>query len=173
MTRDTEEIWENLESYGYPDYSVSNWGRVANEKTGRPMALSRNQQDYVKVSLVNNRGDRRTAQVNHLVASVFLQPPPSAAFDTLIHLDGNKDHTFATNLAWRPRWFALQYHKQFIDRAPFVPEPVWDGETREQFFDSRHAAKKFGLLEKDIFRSTCTGIRVFPTGQTFRIGQIE
>lgn len=173
MIDDRTEIWENLARQGYPNYSISNWGRVANDRTGRHMALSHNQQDYVKVSLVTDRGERKTAQVNHLVASAFIDPPKTPAFDSLIHLDGNKDHVFAANLAWRPRWFALQYHAQFLDRPPFVPEPVWDVETGEEFYDSRQAAKKYGLLEKDIFRSTCTGIRVFPTGQSFRIGQME
>lgn len=167
------EKWHPLDGQGYPGYSVSNMGRIANDVTNRVLALSRNQQGYVKVSLVNQDGVRDTLQVNHLVAWAFMDPHPEPAFDSLIHLNGDKDHTFVENLAWRPRWFSLKYHVQFDDRKPFVPEPVELVETGEVFEDSRAAAKKYGVLEKDIFLSTCNNSKVFPIWKTFRIVRYE
>lgn len=163
------EVWQSLSEQGFPGYSVSNWGRVLNERYQRIIALSKNQQGFVKVAISDRDYNRITVQVNRLVARAFMDGE-SETFNNLIHLNGNKDHTFVDNLAWRPRWFALKYHAQFVDREPFVPEPIMDVDTGEQFDDSRQAAKRYGLLEKDIFRSTCMpDIRVPPTGQRFRI----
>jgi hypothetical protein len=102
------------------------------------------------------------------VAHTFVQGYTDI-FNTPIHLNGNKQHDWADNLVWRPRWFAFKYHVQFVNRPPYVPEPIIDIDTGEEFFDSRKAAVKYGLLEKDIFLSTSNHTHVFPSGQIFQI----
>lgn len=163
------EEWEPLDRQGFPGHSISNYGRVLNDNSKRFLALSKNQQGFVKVAIVTEEHGRLTVQVNRLVARAFIQGE-TEIFNNIIHLNGVRDQTYAANLAWRPRWFALKYHKQFEDRPPFVPEPVLVVDTREEFQDSRRAAMTYGLLEKDIFRSTCMpDLRVFPHGFRFRL----
>lgn len=164
----SDEYWESLDRQGFPDYSVSSWGRVKISRSGRIMGLSRNQQGFGKISLMTEAKVRITLQVNRLVARAFVMGE-TETFNTVIHLNGNKDHAFIENLAWRPRWFAVKYHLQFeeYDR-PLVNQPVVDVRTGEEFLDSRMAAKKYGLLEKQVYLSTCMDdYRVFPTGQDF------
>lgn len=153
----------------FPKYSISTWGRVMNEKTGHIVAQSRNQQGFPKVSINDDTGRRSTVEVVRLVAHTFV-PGYSAQNDTPIHLDGNKEHTFVENVAWRPRWFAARYHQQFKRQSPYhMTVPIIEIATERVFDNSLEAAQAFGVLERDILNSCSNHEATYPDGAAFRL----
>lgn len=159
--------WEMIPEF--PGYSVSDQGQVRNDRTGRVMVLSRNHQGIVKVGLIRGY-TQYSRSVTVLVARAFL-PDPIENFDTPINLDGDRSNNTVENLMWRPRWFAVMFHKQFKYPGPCFLVPIRDKKTGEVFEGSRDAAVKYGLLEKEIVIATYNRTYVFPTYQEFAIGE--
>lgn len=160
-----QENWVPIPEF--PDYLVSDRGRVMNAVTDHIKAPSPNQQGIPSVNLIkDHQQNRRSVAV--LVASAFLPEPPRPVFDTPINLDGDRMNNDVRNLAWRPRWFALKYHAQFKVPLPWgFTNRVSDLETGEIFEDVRACAKHYGLLEKEIIMSAHNNTPVTPTWQKF------
>lgn len=152
----------------FPGYSVSNMGRIRNDRTDRIMALQINQHGIVHVGLFRD-GKQHKRGVALLVCEAFLPPPSPPTFDTPIHLDGDLTNNHIDNLMWRPRWFAVKYHKQFDSREPMgFSGPIQDKRTGQVFRNSWEAATTFGLLDREIFLATLNRTYVWPTYQEFR-----
>lgn len=160
------ETW--LEIFEFPGYSVSSWGRVRNDYTGRVLTMLRNQHGVTHVGLTKG-GVQYKRSVPKLVAERFLRHITLDDFNTPIHLDGDRSNNQATNLAWRPKWFADTYTRQFSGRGARISQPIQDKDSGERYGNSLEAAKEHGLLERDIVDSVLTGIKVFPTLQRFEI----
>jgi hypothetical protein len=75
-------------------YSRSGWRGIDE----RELRQTLNSGGYPTVHLTID-GKRFNISVHRLVAAVFLPPRPSAEHE-IRHLDGNKRHSAATNLAW-------------------------------------------------------------------------
>lgn len=91
----SNEIWKKIDDW--PNYEVSNLGRVRNKKTGSIMrqTLGRDGR-YLSVFLCND-GKENTQRVHRLVAEAFL----GKRRDLMVnHLDGNRTNNRADNLAW-------------------------------------------------------------------------
>ena len=160
------EVWAEIDDF--PEYSVSDLGRVLSRRTDRVLNITVNQLGIPYVGLTKHFVHYKRA-VAPLVARAFLTPPYQAAFDTPINLDGDRLNTGVENLMWRPRWFAVKYHRQFyIDRIG-VRSVIEDVETEERFDTSFHAAIRFGLIDLDILRGIYRDEPVWPTLQKFRI----
>jgi hypothetical protein len=102
------------------------------------------------------------------VAKAFL-PQKNEAFDTPIHLDGDRLNCHVDNLEWRPRWFAISYHMQFKNRWPVpIEAPLRDMETEEIYDGSWAVALTFGLLEKDVVLSVENYTVCWPTFKRFQ-----
>lgn len=160
------EEWRTIEFF--PDYEVSNYGRVRTSKTGRILQLNVNQYGLVQVGLMRN-GVQRHRSVPLLVAKAFLSDS-EGAFDTPINLDGDRYNNRLENLTWRPRWFAIKYNRQF--RYPYedrIDSPIVDLKTGEISENSLECAKRYGLLEKDLVLSIMNRTYVWPTYQQFGI----
>jgi NUMOD4 motif-containing protein len=159
------EEWRPInEFYGY---SVSDHGRVLNTKSGRIMALTENQKSLVIVGLMRG-GIQHKRSVSRLVADAYLPTPEFASFDSIINKDGVRQNNFATNLAWRPRWFTLKYHNQFRHRVMSNSlVPIAEMGTGEEFENVWAAVEKYGLLVNDIIESMRYQTYVWPTHQRF------
>lgn len=160
------EDWEEL--VWFPGYSISNCGRVRNDSTDRLMSLSLNQHGIVQVGLMRN-GRQYKRSVTVLVANAFL-PKPSGldAFDTPIHLDGDRTNNDVHNMMWRPLWFAVRYHAQFGRSSHMrIVKPIHDLATGKVYQNSFEAAITHGILEREIALSVINGTHVFPTFQRF------
>ena len=158
------EEWQPIhEFFGY---SISNHGRVCNTRTGRIMSLSENQRSLVIVGMMLN-GLHYKRTVSHLVAKAFLPAPQHETFDSVINLDGDRRNNWASNLAWRPRWFALIHQAQFNTRIPGSGIPIADMETGEEFINVWDAVIKYGLLIADVTQSIHHQTVVWPTNQRF------
>lgn len=166
---DPHEVW--VEVHEFPGYSVSDRGRVRNDETGRLLSLSPNQYGVLRVGMMNTDRHQENRSVALLVAKHHLElPPDNSAFDTPINLDGDRYNNRADNLMWRPRWFALKYHKQFEEGARTgYKVPIQVLSTGDIFPDSMAAAMRFGILAEDTVKSAIHNQFVFPTFQKFKV----
>lgn len=163
-----EEIWSEIDYF--PGYCVSNHGRVRNESNGYIMAQLINQSGVTYVGL-NKLGIQHRRAVALLVARAYVphEPLQGSAFDTPTHLDGDLNNNRADNLIWRPKWFAMRYHRQFHIPRQRLPYAIQEIETNEIFETPLAAAKRFGLLEHDLLTSIYNEEFVWPTYQRFRL----
>jgi hypothetical protein len=160
------ERWYELDEF--PDYAVSDLGEVHNIKTGMPRRTSVNQQGIVKISLYLGR-ELITRSVAVMVAEAFVEGQ-SEFFNTPIHLDGDRENCRADNLMWRPRWFAVQYHRQFhsedFHRMDVRIEELTTGKEYECVKD---ACMDLGLYYNDVYRSYIHERQIPLTRHEFRL----
>ena len=153
---------------GFPDYMVGETGEIVNVATGgMPLQQSRNNQGLPKITLVyNHRPYTRSPAV--LVAKAFVMPERED-FDTVIHLNNDRLDCRAENLRWRPRWFAIAFHKQFNRESIHLDHvPVMDvNDKRYHYACPKDAVMALGILYKDIVLSTTNETYTFPTMQVW------
>lgn len=166
------EEWVNLEFLGFPTYGVSSFGNVRSEKTGKLLEQSRTQYGVRKVGMTPGyRLPQRTVSVAPLVAKAFIDIDEELEeqFNTPINVNGNREDNRASNLMWRPRWFAIKYHRQFHNDRRGLNEPIFEVPTGEVFLTSWDAAIRYGLIDRDILYSVVNRAPLFPTWQIFRM----
>ena len=159
-----KELWKKIEEF--PEYSISNHGRVRADKSGRILALNENQYGLLQVGMMQN-GSQKHRSIPLLVAKAFLPQPPGP-FDTPINLDGDRHNNHIENLVWRPRWFAIRYNRQF--KYPYgnsIMAPIQDLKTGEVSENSFECAKRYGLLEHEVVFSVLNRTYTWPTYQEF------
>lgn len=161
----TEE-WIRVE--GFPGYSVSPFGRVRNDRTGRILNTRRNQYCVPYVGMMREgRRHQCVRSLPLLVASTFI-PQPRPHWDTPINLDGDRNNCHVDNLAWRPRRVAEHYNNQFLD--PYenpIMVSVRNAETDEEYPNSLAAACANGITEREVVLSILNNTPTWPTFQRF------
>lgn len=171
-----QEVAKVIEDF--PRYEVTTFGRVFNRETGREMAQNQIQYGIVTVSLMQDveividgytthQSIQKSRSVKSLVAKAFVEGH-SDVFDTPIQLDGNRENLHASNIMWRPRWFAIRYTRQMYNQEEwFFTIPIVDT-TNDVIYDSIFdAATTMGLLCRDIKMSLHNDKPVFPYGTQF------
>lgn len=163
-----EARWRTIPEF--PRYEVSDRGEIYNTRTRQMMRTSLNTHGHVKINLADEVGERHTRSVALLVAQAFV-PSPNHLCDYLILLDGNLERVEASNLAWRPRWFAWKYTQQLKIQQPlhYRNLPVRDMAHNFTYNSIVEAGIEEGLLFHDVWRSTYTEMEVFPTGAVFEV----
>lgn len=161
--------WFPIEEF--PNYSVSNYGDIVNDSTGRLLRLSVTLQGAVKVNLLRDR-ETFTRSVKVLVAEAFVggifRERNSEKFNTPIHLDGDQRNCRSDNLAWRSRSFAWNYTRQFsLITSEHHLGPIEDLDNGEIYDDLFSAAITNGLLVHDLYRAVPMKLEVPPTQQRF------
>lgn len=160
-----QEEWLEIEEF--PGYYISNYGKVRSDISDRTLKWSPIQYGIPTVGLMKD-GRQHRRSVPLLVARTFI-PQPAEHYDTPIHLDGDRSNPRVDNLMWRPRWFAVCFHKERIKD----PYPRWNRDiqiidTGEVFENPRQIAEKYGVLETDVHKSIMNGTSVFPQGYKFQ-----
>lgn len=152
----------------FPGYSINSDGQVLHNKNQRLLRPRFNQDGVPYVGLMRD-WEQCSRSLPRLVASTFLEPPTDI-FDTPIQLDGNPENCRASNLMWRPRWYAVKYKRQFKRRydSP-INEPVHAINQFESFPNSFEAACRYGLLEKEVVLSIENNTPAWPTYQEFEL----
>lgn len=85
------ETWREINAY--PNYEVSDMGRVRNVTTGHVLKPMRNHRGYDKVEL-KSKGQF----IHRLVATAFIREPLEN--EQVNHKDGNKTNNCVDNLEW-------------------------------------------------------------------------
>lgn len=163
-----KEEWAEVQDF--PEYLVSNYGVIINmSRGGNELTIRPNQQGILRVGLVKDR-IQYTRAVAPIVAKAFV-PCPDPNYNTPIHLDGDLWNCRANNLVWRPRPFAVMYHKQFrVDT--FHTEyrvPLVEIETGKVYDGVKEACIDNGLYWYDVVRSYVEETFVPITYQEFRM----
>jgi hypothetical protein len=153
----------------FPDYVIRRDGMVFTAWKHVPRKPSRTQAGAVKITLFRN-GLAYTKSLPLLVAKAHLYNDfDPDIFDTPIHLDNDPMNNHVDNLAWRPRWFAVKYSRQYWQEnyrnARTRIEDVDTGVIYDGFVEP---CQKYGLLYHDIIESCTRGKSVFPTWKVFR-----
>lgn len=154
--------------YGFPSYSVNPLGQVRHDRIDRLVTPVMNRSYSVYVSLWRS-GRHVKRSLSLLVASHFIQQP-NEYFDTVINLNGDRFDCAVVNLAWRPRWFSIQYHRNFRD--PYVGRieaPLRARDGVEVFPSSIAVSVAYGLLEREVVLSVWNMYPVWPTNQIFEL----
>ena len=104
---DTMEMKEIKE---YPNYFITDDGRVWSKNRNKFLSLNPNTQGYLKVSLWKD-GKPTTKPVHRLVAETFIPNPNN--FSQVNHKDENKLNNNVDNLEWvSPRENNLHYYQE-------------------------------------------------------------
>ena len=91
------EEWRQISDF--PNYSVSNFGNVMNDKTNKMLRLC-NKSGYYNISLTNDN-NYKTFKVHRLVALAFIENIENKP--EVNHKDKNKLNNNITNLEWMTR----------------------------------------------------------------------
>lgn len=83
---------------GFPDYTVSSWGRVYRISTNHFIKPLVHNKGYLRVDLYDSNGKRVHKKVHRLVASAFVGNPFNKPH--INHIDGNNQNNSYTNLEW-------------------------------------------------------------------------
>lgn len=122
------EIWKTIKDY--PDYEVSNLGRVKSNKRKTPLILSINQYSngYQFVSLFNKNG-HKSHLIHRLVLEAFC---PQENMDKLQvnHKDCNRTNNQLENL----EWVTPQENRDYRDNLKHTPKAE---SILVQFLDNR------------------------------------
>ncbi|QFG09176.1 homing endonuclease [Arthrobacter phage Sporto] len=129
------ETWVEVE--GYPNYAVSNYGRVVNVRTDQLLSLRPNDRGYLRVRLSNPDHQLRDFYVHKLVGWAFWNFDLN---DQTIHYDGDVQNNHATNLRLRKRV-----------RKETNTRPLVGSETQEY---KRQWGQKIRIVETDEVFST-------------------
>lgn len=156
------EQWLPLQ--GYPNYSVSDLGRVRSDSHGAVLAISRTGNARPHVSLMLDRVQLKRG-LSLLVAKTFIKSP-RPDFNTPIHFDGDLTNCRVSNLAWRPRWFAINHTAQFATN-PGNSGQVRNINTGVVYGDVWDVVVAFGLLYTDVVKSIVNKTYVFPLMHCF------
>lgn len=108
-----KEIWKSLDFMDYPDYEVSNFGRVKSlnyRRSGKENILkyfySGKYRNYLAVDLRKD-GKRRTYQIQRLVALAFIPNPQNLPM--VNHKDENPSNNHVDNLEWCDNYYNTHF----------------------------------------------------------------
>lgn len=154
---------------GFPEYVVDKEGIVYTLASGLKRKPSRTQEGSVKITLYRD-GRAYTKSLSLLVARAWVyNDHDPEIFDTPIHLDNDLENNNAENLAWRPRWFAVKYQRQYWNEEyRYARTRVIDAKTGETFDSLLEVCQRYGFLYLDVIRSCTKGEEVFPSWKEFR-----
>lgn len=150
----------------FPNYEVTNYGRVINTRFGKEMTQSVVTGGDLTVGMVRD-GHQYRRSVKKLVARSFVEGETYIC-NTPMLKDGNRNNLHVSNIVWRPRWYVWAYTDQLIHQLDwYFSGPIYEEETGDLYDSYWDAAITNGLLCKDIMNSVYNGSEVFPTGQRF------
>lgn len=166
--RPPKERWSHLRDLGLSRYDVSDQGNLRSHFTTLKLSVARVGMVAPTVFLYDDNDKESTRSLPRLVASQFV-----LGFDdvnnTPIHLNGLKGDCKASNLMWRPLWYARLYHEQWEGyRPPYIPDPIVNVRTQEIYRNAREASQLLGILEMDIFNSIYDHIPTRLTHQMYK-----
>lgn len=167
-TMEDKEIWKDIEGFeGF--YQVSNFGRVrslggwcgTSKRKARIRKLNYTHDGYLKLRLMY-KGKDITCRVHRLVADAFIPNPNN--YETVNHIDGNKENNKVENLEWCDRGYQMEHayklklkisnsgadniHSKLTEDDIKYIRSVYKKYSRD--FNTVSLAKKFGVSDRVI-----------------------
>lgn len=155
------ETWKKIPD---TEYSVSDCGRVRNDRTGRIKKQVDNAKGYYKVDLYSD-GVARTCRVHRLVGEAFVDNPDNKPM--INHIDGDKHNNNVDNLEWVTNQENMIHASKmgaFANRKPTYGmrgkknpnggskgRPIVLCETGETFKNAAEAERILGISDSSIF----------------------
>lgn len=154
------ERWKKVK--GFPNYSVSDKGRVRDDKRDHIKARRVDRRGYSDISLYD-KGKEFHKKVHRLVAEAFIDNPEEKEF--VNHIDGNKLNNSASNLEWVTCSENTQHayatglakpHPTYGMLGKKNPnggakgKPIYCYETDEVYKSSADCARKLGIRDRGI-----------------------
>jgi hypothetical protein len=115
--------------YGYSKYGVTKDGEVWSFKQNR-LLLPQNRGNYLKVTLYNDKGQRKQLSVHRIVAEIFCDKADHNK-TYVNHINGNKHDNRSTNLEWVT---ASENSKHAVETGLMKGQPTQLGSTQIKVF---------------------------------------
>lgn len=135
-----KEIWKQIK--GYPDYFVSNTGKVKSYRypsKGRIIMGHLDKDGYRRILLYSAPGVRKTKGVHRLVAEAFIPNPNN--YPVINHKDENRSNNNANNL----EWCTVKYNNNYGNRNKKVRKALY--ESGSKFYGLPVTAYKNGVYK--------------------------
>ena len=143
--------FEEFEGYG-----ITSCGRVYSFKTKRFLKSIKNNRGYLQVQLTNGTQHKKTVKIHRLVALAYMPNPNN--YDTVDHIDENKEHNYINNLRWMTR-------EENKNRS--WCKKVYCVELDKVFESAAAAARELGL-DRSKISNVCNGKRNKTGGYHFQ-----
>lgn len=139
-----EEEWKIIDEF--PKYSVSNKGRIKNNKQGNILIGGYDRDGYRQVTLSNSE-KQYNRRICRLVAKAFIPNPNN--YPIVNHKDECKDNDNVNNL----EWCTVEYNNNYGHRNEKVRKPVKCIETNIIYKGLRDAEKQTNICHSNISRA--------------------
>jgi hypothetical protein len=151
---------------GYPDYAISDHGRVMSLRRNRELTGTPNQWGVFSVGLTED-GLVTRIPIKNLVARHFVDGE-SEIFNSPVLKDTDQRNLHWTNIVWRPRWFAWEYtHQWRVPETLLYHGSLVDLDGGGAYDSPQECAMVNCLLVRDVVARALNGQRVPFTGQRF------
>ena len=142
----------------YPNYSVTEDGKVINNKFNRELKPILGNTGYYQVSL-SNKGESRNLTIHRLVANVFLSNDENKR--EVNHINGIKTDNRLENLEWATSSENRQHAfdtglKKYTERqrtinSELMSKPVLDTQTGIFYNSAREASRLLGINKNTLY----------------------
>lgn len=109
------EEWRPIPIQGYPNYLISNYGRVYTKNYHRLMRLALRKKGYLKAQMTSN-DVQRAYFIHRLVALAFIPNPNN--YPQVNHIDSNPANNHVSNLEWCTNKMNSDHCSQMGRRKP-------------------------------------------------------
>jgi len=143
------EKWKKLDLF--PNYMVSNEGRVKNRLTNKILTLQLHKERYQVC--ISQDGNKATLKVHKLVALAWVPNPHNKP--DINHIDGDKLNNVASNLEWvtkKENHDHARVHRLIHDNKPIRATDISTGEHWD-FYSVNQATLFFGWNRVYIYRA--------------------
>ena len=153
------EQWKNI--VDYPDYEISNLGRVRSLKFGKEVILSPGMRNdgYLLVNLWKN-GEKKGFLVHRLVAQAFIPNPFN--YPCINHKDHNRQNNNVENLEWCTAQYNVEY-----SRAKQVGQYDLNGNLIRTWKSAAEIERSLGYSDSSISKC-CRGLLPSAYGYKWR-----
>lgn len=163
----SEEEWKKIENY--PDYQISNKGRVLSLKRKKPALLRPSiVNGYLQVALSNN-GIAKNFPIHYLVYETFTRDIVDKKIYCIDHIDNNSQNNILSNL--RKVTFSENVKMGIVDQKAHkeIKEVIAYKDEKEigRYPSCKEAARQLNLDASSISKC-CRGIYAHTHGYTFK-----
>ena len=150
------EVWRKIE--GFENYSVSTYGRVRNDKSGRILQYKSKTSPRKGVTLSKGK-IRFQASVHRLVAQAFLPNPEN--LPEVNHIDEDPSNNHVTNLEWCTHLYNMNFGtrtERALKNNPQCRPILLDGEL---FPSVKSAARHLNCWQSALSKALNKGLTEF------------